>query len=717
MYDPDLPSSKSVKRPTPSQEESIKVGEIRSKLTTPSGSQRVLELHYLGSKRDIAKSGNASSRHIPQPKTINYDLVSLPDQKDLCGSWRLLMNMESPLFSQRDLLKKDFKSHRHVDLAPEEDETGQAVPGQSKEVMRLRLVGVEDANAQQGRNSMVFHMQNELGQIVQIDNEQKNEFFSRIYGEIMTENDNRVKPGTNELEIGFNPKEAMVMLNDNFKLEAESYHVESQPESQREMYPSKISWTSSKFVKQQSFLPGLSNRTTIRAYTKKSSRLGSLGGRSRSMRIREEAQFRKLSTLSNPFNKDDKKGPDANASQSGEEPEEKGDSVDIYSEGSERKSKSIGIYSSENEKDETEEEEEEEEAKEKDIQVKLEIEVKRELWISLRMGPVLNFSEQIRDTLDEMGFEIKFIEDLEKNEKTKNEMLQQTKQIKEEQEIKRKATMVKSRTSIYRHFQTQNSKIFENNAPSALKLFGKGKKTGSEKKGSRRKDGKWEEDEMKLDVRMFDVLKEMENGKVKTMSFREAKEGQSQDRDKAKGRLTRRGLAVHEREEPGRQDHALPQSAGRDERRRHGLREEVQERAGLPADAQPRPGDSGRSGHADAAGQVEEARGQGDPQLQVEGEETQQDRLQARQRRTLDEPRLGGPRPVGGEELPHKFADRAGKGVRQAVQPFGGVREPGHGGSGGSVTREAGHWTKCACGSSCACGARTSRDYARTSCR
>ena len=44
--------------------------------------------------------------------------------------------------------------------------------------------------------------------------------------------------------------------------------------------------------------------------------------------------------------------------------------------------------------------------------MKLTVDVKKEIWMSLRMGPVLSYAPEIRDNLRERGFEIRFIEDM-----------------------------------------------------------------------------------------------------------------------------------------------------------------------------------------------------------------------------------------------------------------------------------------------------------------
>ena len=64
---------------------------------------------------------------------------------------------------------------------------------------------------------------------------------------------------------------------------------------------------------------------------------------------------------------------------------------------------------------ETEPHIEEKEDQDPDIEiekVRVHIEVKRELWMSLRLAPILSYVPQVLDDICEMGFEIKFIEDL-----------------------------------------------------------------------------------------------------------------------------------------------------------------------------------------------------------------------------------------------------------------------------------------------------------------
>jgi hypothetical protein len=128
LYDAHDQSPVKDKRFLSSRDHSVKLGEIKSQNQTPGGSQKIIELHLLKSTRSIQKeaeniinnphpknqinsnpnnnennnqneesldsfenhekSVNAISNlnKAQNQKNINFELISLPDKKDLCGS-------------------------------------------------------------------------------------------------------------------------------------------------------------------------------------------------------------------------------------------------------------------------------------------------------------------------------------------------------------------------------------------------------------------------------------------------------------------------------------------------------------------------------------------------------------------------------------------------------------------------------------------------------
>jgi hypothetical protein len=546
MYNPDDPDQKLDFAYMSNNDQSIKLGEIRSKSQTPGGSQKVLELHYLGSKKIL--EGFLSPPQEPIDKQINFDLISLPDDKELKGSWRLIMNTESPLFSKRDLMKKEFKSERKVDFIESNAENkiqNYDAENLGNDPMRLKLIAVEDQNIAQGKMSMVFHMENEKGEKIQITNETQNEFFNRIYDSIIDQNNNSVKPGTKELTIGYDPKEAMVLLNQSFKFETNSFKIESLPESQKNIMLRKNTAFSGPYRKQKTFLPGFTRKGTKRGYNRRSLRTGSMSLRSQSL-IESKLKERQFSIQAKDGNnkdieaiiqeeKEKKKKLELNQTEKHEEDKEvlKNEVIEEGDEGKEEEINEVedededendefGMYSdneSERKNSEysnqikTETESELEDSKEKDIQVRMEIEVKKELWISLRMGPVLSYADQIRENLDDMGFEIKFIEDMEKIQTEKENLLYKNEKL-EKEELKRRATLPKPRTSIMKRFQTQNSKIFENSGSFNFK--------GLTGKTEQILEDNWGVDERNIYIKHFDINQESNNGVVSTVTFKEA---------------------------------------------------------------------------------------------------------------------------------------------------------------------------------------------------
>lgn len=516
FYDASEISPKKDKRFFSSREHSVKLGEIKSKSQTPGGSQKIIELHLMKSNRTISdKKMNKSSPFEPngdQKKNINFDLVSLPDQKDLCGSWRLLMNNESPLYSQRNLLKKEFKSQRIVEYVNNkpEDFIDQKQKQSISDPMRLKLIAIEDPNLVMGRSSMVFHMENEQGKRIQVTNETQNEFFHTVYKEIMAKQGEPNVQSQTEFNFGFDPKEAMVLLNRSFKIETDSIKIESLPQSQKEIENQRLFRSGSRGQQVKNFIPGLSRKGTIKAYNKMQTHKNSLVERKKSFQSSTVAQRLQSLQLSTTRASDfpQQKNPFLMAAEKEEEAEDTPERCRIYTKHT--MDEGLSLYSDE------EEEDEEEEGKEKEIQVKMEIEVRRELWISLRMGPVLSYAEKIRENLEDRGFEIKFIEDMEKIQNDKEEILEKNEQLK--LDIKRRETeQPRRKTSILKTLKTQKSKKFEQPFNRLATMI-----QGEKKKESLIPDN-WgpplpEED---MDVVYYDVKKEKKNGMISSLTYKE----------------------------------------------------------------------------------------------------------------------------------------------------------------------------------------------------
>ena len=506
-------------------ETSIKLGEIQSN-SNINGSERIIELHYQGKK---------NQKGFKNP--VDFNLVSLPDHKELCGSWRLLMNLDSPMFSERDLMKKKFRSDREILITQEDNKIEDFK--KKKDTLRLKLIAIDEQN--ELNNGLVFNMQNDQGEMIKITNENQNHFFEKIYQELMMKDKETMEREQPEMEFDFEPKEAMFMLNQSFHLEVKSINIESLPQSQKNIKNASLSGPGG----MKSFLPSLSRKGTIKGYRKKSSRFGSIHEKGRSFQqprprgtlngkaLEIKCDLTKISeTPDKRKSETDHLNPFLRLMQPAEA-KDSPDRLNVIS-NQERSKRSLSLYSrddrSETNLSSTEEEEEEEGEGEgeREIQVKVEIEVKKEFWLSLRMGPVLSYAHQIRINLEDMGYEIKFIEDMHKIKKEKEKLLDQNEQNKKQQQ-KRKQTLPTKRNSIIQRFQTQNSKVFEQPRRASFQFINLKQK----QENALQDDWHSLEQQDKI-IKYYDIKKQMKNGKVLNLSYKEVNEMGEAEEDQHK---------------------------------------------------------------------------------------------------------------------------------------------------------------------------------------
>lgn len=235
-----------------------------------------------------------------------------------------------------------------------------------------------------------LNLMNDKGETIPVQNEEQVEFYKELYNDILKVERGEKKPTGSQFPINFNPKEAMAVLNESFKL-AES-NLSDQPDSlgNSDMLSPALGRKSQ--FNEKSFMP----TQTLRGYTRKITKQTTLF--SRGSVFNEDKDRRKTK-----LNLDDRK------SLKTENSDEKSISQKKQEEtknASEAKSADFSLSGDSEEVLPLESDEEEQD------RVKVVINLTREIWMSLRMAPVLSYAPQIRELIESLGFKIKFIEDL-----------------------------------------------------------------------------------------------------------------------------------------------------------------------------------------------------------------------------------------------------------------------------------------------------------------
>lgn len=319
-------------------------------------------------------------------REIPLDLISLPDQNQLSGSWKILLG--ESMHSASENYKTEIQSEKLVQTQ-NLNEFMQDIENKSV----IKVVAQPASNSNNDFNiysdssytgSFKIYIEKENGNKSPIMNPDQNELYQTLYEDII-----RVEKGEQPIlndmfPLNINHKDAMVMLNESFTLNnlEDQYTIEDINPSTD---PNNLFKKSPKINKDKT-----SAMTTKRTYTRKIT------------------QHKKL--LNEPKTNTNNNNPNP----------PKG-SVFLKQSGLEKRKTVLGkVIKNELEDENLEsqnisvsEYEELSDDENKFIEnVKVQLEVKRELWISLRMAPVLSYAPQIKENIDALGFEIKFIEDL-----------------------------------------------------------------------------------------------------------------------------------------------------------------------------------------------------------------------------------------------------------------------------------------------------------------
>ena len=160
------------------------------------------------------------------------------------------------------------------------------------------------------------------------------------------------------------------------------------------------------------------------------------------------------------------------------------------------------------------------------------MDVKKEIWMSLRMGPVLSYAPEIRDNLRARGFEIRFIEDMRlMEEETEQETENPEPEAKPKRKGRRKSLLeilkMKGKTEERKSGRryTDRSGRFEEEKESGKGLTRDGTvgEKGSYFENLERRES--EEDRIGKDITVYNVSKEVHKGFVKTVTL--AREGET----------------------------------------------------------------------------------------------------------------------------------------------------------------------------------------------
>lgn len=383
-------------------------------------SQKRIEMYY--KDPELGAQEMADSTHFKAPKVtsivsneldlersfrnLGLDLISLPDQKDYRGSWRILFRLQNNDIFEDKIEAKFINSERHLNRKklPEflEDISDQKQMTSNKVIKIVAMQQSQSGTQSQSHGSWLYsdssasqvvklNLMNDKGEEVPVLNEQQVEFYKELYNDILKVERGEKKPAGSQFPIDFNPKEAMVVLNESFKL-AESAESNGLGSSRDVNNLNPAAGRKSHF-NEKSFLP----TKTLRGYTRKLTKQPTMFSRNS---VFNEDKDRRKSKLSMDDRKSHKTDNSAKST-----PQRRPDK-DEPKEASENKSADFSLSGDSEEAMALESEEEEAD------RVKVVINLTREIWMSLRMAPVLSYAPQIRESIESLGFKIKFIEDL-----------------------------------------------------------------------------------------------------------------------------------------------------------------------------------------------------------------------------------------------------------------------------------------------------------------
>ena len=260
--------------------------------------------------------------------------------------------------------------------------------------------------------NLKLNIMNKEGEKVEEMSEQQKEFYKDLYNNIL-----RVERGEKDLfgdqfPLDYNPKEAMVMLNESFRI-MESVEA-SEDERPNEMNVLSVGGRPSQF-NEKSFIPKMTRRGYTRKITKQPtmfSRNSVFGEDKRKSKLggeRKNSKFMVMDKRGSKMIGVERKGSGLDKLEGNKTPKRSvKDEYDGAKKDSFNPNKSADFSLSGNSENMMPLESENEDQD----SVKVVINLTRELWMSLRMAPVLSYAPQIKENIEALGFRIKFIEDL-----------------------------------------------------------------------------------------------------------------------------------------------------------------------------------------------------------------------------------------------------------------------------------------------------------------
>ena len=394
-----------------------KLAEISS--NDDPNSQKKIEMYYKSPELGVQEKLNGSQYVYPEmtsivsnemsihesKRKINFDLISLPDRKDYLGSWKILLKLEHDDYFQDNIEAKFLQSDRHMNRKNLKDfleniENPSKVT--SNQVIKIIATPVNESQSHgswlysdsSASQTMKLNVMDNKGQMIPIQNEEQKKLYEKLYHDIIDIERGEKNPEGNQFPLDYNPKEAMVVLNESFKL-GESQGPEADSIDQGNMLG--LGGRASQFGDKNMF-PKMTRRGYTRKITKQPTMFsrGSVFNEDKDRRkSRINSQERKFSLIQGM---EGRRTPTRMG---------KGD-VSPSRVKSIKDNKSQNFSLSGNSEDMMAIESE----KEDFDRVKVVVNLSREIWMSLRMAPVLSYAPQIKENIEALGFKIKFIEDL-----------------------------------------------------------------------------------------------------------------------------------------------------------------------------------------------------------------------------------------------------------------------------------------------------------------
>ena len=331
---------------------------------------------------------------------LGLDLISLPDQKDYRGSWRILFKLKKDDLFEDKINIEEPNSLRHINrkkLPEFLDEIENPRPVTSNRVIKIIATHSNDTGSHaswlysdsSASQTMKLNIMDDKGNTKPILNEQQIEFYKELYDDIIKFERGEKELVDNHFPLDFNPKEAMVMLNESFKI-GESM-VENDPSIENS---NMLAVGRNSVLGDMSLFP----KTTLRGYTRKLTKQPTLFSRG-------SVNDRKSLIPSDQKKDSIFKSMEGSKNLMKNQKPEEGRST---KNNSTKMNKSMDFSLSGDSQDVLPLESEDEDQN----QVKVVINLSREIWMSLRMAPVLSYAPQIKENIEALGFKIKFIEDL-----------------------------------------------------------------------------------------------------------------------------------------------------------------------------------------------------------------------------------------------------------------------------------------------------------------